>query len=166
MIFRCLFFSLGLGDVPKTVREAISLTGFPRVFEYTPKQGHVDYIYHLSHIYINYKFVFIPNTEKDRRTERNEHMNKMKLVEGTNYRRRYHQPIPTPPKSKELVSCLWCDTSSYPDDALSRNGRQEQASSHIYINYIGSCGKQPLLLLLNSKMIRLKQTDGGSYCYR
>ena len=44
-------------------------------------------------------------------------MNKMKLVEGTHYRRRYHQPIPTPPKSKELVSCLWCDTSSYPDDA-------------------------------------------------
>ena len=41
----------------------------------------------------------------------------MKLVEGTHYRRRYHQPIPTPPKSKELVSCLWCDTSSYPDDA-------------------------------------------------
>ena len=148
MIFRCLFFSLGLGDVPKTVREGISLTGFSRVFEYTPKQGHVDYIYHLSHIYINYKFVFIPNTEKDRRTERIEHMNKMKLVEGTHYRRRYHQPIPTPPKSKELVSCLWCDTSSYPDDAehsAETVGRNKRV--HIYI------------------LIILALADSFRYCY-
>ena len=50
-------------------------------------------------------------------------MNKMKLVEGTHYRRRLHQPGPTPHKCKELVSCLFCDTSSYPDDAEQEVGR-------------------------------------------
>ena len=43
-------------------------------------------------------------------------MNKIKLVEGTHYRRRFYQPQPPPHKCRELVSCLFCDTSSYPDD--------------------------------------------------
>jgi len=44
-------------------------------------------------------------------------MNKMKFVEGTHYRRRLHQSGPTPHKCKELVSCLFRDMSSYPNDA-------------------------------------------------
>jgi hypothetical protein len=44
-------------------------------------------------------------------------MNKMKLVEVTHFRRRLQQPSPTPHKCKELVSCLFCDTSTYPYDA-------------------------------------------------
>jgi len=43
-------------------------------------------------------------------------MNKIKLVEETHYRRRFYQPQPPPHKCRELVSCLFCDTSSYPDD--------------------------------------------------
>ena len=43
-------------------------------------------------------------------------MNKIKLVEGTHYRRRFKQPQPPPHKYRELVSCLFCDTSSNPDD--------------------------------------------------
>ena len=40
-------------------------------------------------------------------------MNRIKLVEGTHYRRRFNQPAPPTRKSRELVSCLFCDTSSY-----------------------------------------------------
>ncbi len=44
-------------------------------------------------------------------------MNKMKSVEGMHYRRRLHQPSPIPHTCKELAGCLFCDTSSYPNDA-------------------------------------------------
>ncbi len=44
-------------------------------------------------------------------------MNKIKLVEGTHYRRRLHQFGSTPHKCKGLVSCLFSDTSSYTNDA-------------------------------------------------
>ena len=37
----------------------------------------------------------------------------MNLLEGTHYRRRFYQPSPLPHKSKEFVSCLFFDMSSY-----------------------------------------------------
>ena len=56
-------------------------------------------------------------------------MNKVKLLEGTHYRQRFYQPQPPPPKCRELVSCLFCDTSSYPDDVehvVERVGRTKR----------------------------------------
>ena len=56
-------------------------------------------------------------------------MNKIKLLEETHYRRRLYQPLPPPQKCRELVSCLFCDTSSYPDDeehVAERVGRTKQ----------------------------------------
>jgi hypothetical protein len=53
----------------------------------------------------------------------------MSLLEGTHYGRSFHQPRPLPPKSKELVTCLFCDTSIYPDDAkhgVGKVGRQKR----------------------------------------
>jgi hypothetical protein len=53
----------------------------------------------------------------------------MNLLEGTHYRRRFYQPSHVPHKSKELVNCLFCDTSSYLDDdehAGGRVGRQKR----------------------------------------
>jgi len=47
----------------------------------------------------------------------------MNLLEGTRYRRRLYQPSSLPHKSKELVSCLFCDTSSYPNDEEHAGGR-------------------------------------------
>ena len=64
-------------------------------------------------------------------------MNKIKLVEGTHYRRRYNQPSPTPRKSRELVSCLLCDTSSYPDDAdhaVERVGRNKRCKGVVRLD--------------------------------
>jgi hypothetical protein len=43
-------------------------------------------------------------------------MNKIKPFDGTHYRRRLYQPQHIPHECRELVSCLFCDTSSYPDD--------------------------------------------------
>jgi hypothetical protein len=42
-------------------------------------------------------------------------MNNIKLVEGTHYRRRLYQPTPPPHRYREIVNCLFCDTSSNPD---------------------------------------------------
>ena len=43
-------------------------------------------------------------------------MNKINLVEGTHFRRRFNHPSHVSHKSKELVSCLFSNTSSFPDD--------------------------------------------------
>jgi len=37
--FRCLFFVVGLRDVPRTVREGTSLSGVPLVYENVPKEA-------------------------------------------------------------------------------------------------------------------------------
>ncbi len=43
-------------------------------------------------------------------------MDIIKLLEGTHCRRRLYEPHPLLHKCRELVSCLFCDTSSYLDD--------------------------------------------------
>ena len=56
-------------------------------------------------------------------------MSRINLIEGTHYRRRFYQPSHVSHKSKELVSCLYCDTSSFPDDeehAGERVGRNKR----------------------------------------
>ena len=63
--------------------------------------------------------VAIPNLETDNCN--------VDLLEGRHYRRRFYQPYPptnniklknkkAKKQNKEVVRCLFCDTSSYPDD--------------------------------------------------
>jgi hypothetical protein len=64
-------------------------------------------------------------------------MNKIKLVDETHLRRRLHQPRPIPHKCKELVSCMFCDTSSYLDDAkhvVVRIGRHKRCKGVIHLD--------------------------------
>jgi hypothetical protein len=68
-------------------------------------------------------------------------MNKIKLVEGTHYRRRFYQPQPPPHKCRELVSCLFCDTSSYPDDeehVAERVGRTKRCKGVLRLDKLTS----------------------------
>ena len=68
-------------------------------------------------------------------------MNKIELVEGTYFRRRFHQPQPPPHKCKELVNCLFCDTSSYPDDeehATERVGRTKRCKGVLRLDKLMS----------------------------
>ena len=81
----------------------------------------------------------------------------MSLLEGTHFRRRFHQPRPLPPKSKELVSCLLCDTSSYPDDAehgVGRVGRQKRCKGVLRLD--------KLLKHIKDKHPRSIQAEGRS----
>ena len=79
-------------------------------------------------------------------------MNKIKLVEGTHYRRRFNQPSPSTRKSRELVSCLFCDTSSYLDDEahrVERVGRNKRCKGVVRLDKLvkhkfvkQNCGKK------------------------
>ena len=125
---------VGLREVPEIVREGISLSGFPLVYESSPIEAILFYyiFFDIYIFYINYRITNCCNSEIG-----NRQMNTIKLVEGTHYRRRYNQPSPTPAKSKELVSYLFCDTSRYPDDAAhaaERVGRNKRCKGVVRLD--------------------------------
>jgi hypothetical protein len=86
---------VGLREVPEIVREGISLSGFPLVYESSPIEAILFYyiFFDIYIFYINYRITNCCNSEIG-----NRQMNTIKLVEGTHYRRRYNQPSPTPAK--------------------------------------------------------------------
>jgi hypothetical protein len=52
VVFRCLKFLVGLREVPEIVREGISLTGFPLVYESNPIEAILFYYTVSSAIFI------------------------------------------------------------------------------------------------------------------